>query len=294
MIGAEVYATVGSVDKKQLLIETYGIPENRIFYSRDTSFGPAVREATGGKGVDVVINSLAGDLLRETWDCLAPFGRFIEIGKRDITSNTRLEMAKFEYNCTFSSVDLTLVAAERPRIMGRVLNAVMGLLDKKTINPIGPITSVGIGEVETALRKLQSGKTTGKVVVNHTAHGQVKATHPQPSLNLLQAEASYVIIGGTGGLGRSMTKRMIQRGAKHVVLLSRSGKMTPELDQLAAWAQESGASIHVKPCDVADLAQVTMLVSEIQKTLPPIRGVIHAAMVLRVSFRLASATLLVC
>lgn len=177
MVGAEIYATVGSVEKKQHIMDTYGIPESHIFYSRDTDFGPVLREATQGRGVDVVINSLAGDLLRETWDCLAPFGRFIEIGKRDITSNTRLEMAKFAHNCTFSSVDLTLVADQRPKIMGRVLTAVMKLLAQKTINPIGPITTVGISEVETALRKLQSGKTSGKVVVSHVGDHQVKVRH---------------------------------------------------------------------------------------------------------------------
>lgn len=281
-IGAEIFATVGSPDKKQLLIEKYGIPENRIFYSRNTSFGPAVREATGGEGVDVVINSLAGDLLRETWECLAHFGRFVEIGKRDIGSNTRLEMAKFEYNCTFSSLDLTLVAAERPKIMGRVLTAVMALLDKKTVNPIGPVTAVGIEEVETALRKLQSGKTTGKVVVSHRGTDKVKATHPQSSSAILSGDATYIIIGGTGGLGRSMTKKMVQRGARNVVLLSRSGKVTEELATLIEQSKADGATVHVKSCDVGDEASVNALVAEIQKDLPPIRGVIHAAMVLRV------------
>ncbi|POR36838.1 Polyketide synthase [Tolypocladium paradoxum] len=281
MIGAEIYATVGSAEKKQLLVSTYGIPESHIFYSRDTGFGPAVREATGGKGVDVVINSLAGDLLRETWECLAPFGRFIEIGKRDITLNTRLEMAKFEQNCSFSSVDLTLLAAERPKVMGRVLTAVIGLIAENTIKPIGPITTVGISEVETALRKLQSGKTSGKVVVNHLVNGQVKATHPTGPTDLLQGDAAYLIIGGTGGLGRSMARRMVQRGARHIVLLSRSGKVTSELDQLIQQSQAVGASINIKRCDAADEAGVTALAAELQKTLPPIRGVIHAAMVLK-------------
>lgn len=281
MVGAEIFATVGSVDKKQHLIATYGIPSDHIFYSRDTSFGPEIREATGGKGVDVVINSLAGDLLRETWDCLAPFGRFIEIGKRDITSNSRLEMSKFEYNCTFSSVDLTLVAAERPKIMGRSLNAVLDLLSKKSVNPIGPITTVNIAEVESALRKLQSGKTTGKVVVNHEANHQVKAVHAPAPTDLLKKDATYIIIGGTGGLGRSMAKRMVQRGAGNIVLLSRSGKMTAELEQLANESAIAGAGIHVRACDVAVESQVVNLIADLQRTLPPVMGVIHAAMVLR-------------
>jgi acyl transferase domain-containing protein/NADPH:quinone reductase-like Zn-dependent oxidoreductase len=180
MIGADIYATVGTAEKKQLLIDTYSIPEEKIFFSRNADFGPAVRAATGGRGVDVVINSLAGDLLRESWDCLAPFGRFVEIGKRDIISNTRLEMAKFEYNCTFSSVDLTLVAAERPKIMHRCLTAVLDLLRKNIITPIGPISVVSISEVESALRKLQSGKTSGKLIVNHlAADEQVKVIIPE-------------------------------------------------------------------------------------------------------------------
>ncbi|PTB70249.1 polyketide synthase [Trichoderma citrinoviride] len=281
MIGAEIYATVGSADKKQLLMETYGISEDRIFYSRDASFGPAIREATGGHGVDVVLNSLAGDLLRETWECLAPFGRFIELGKRDITKNTRLEMAKLEFNCTFSSVDLTLVAAERPKIMERTFASVMRLLENKTINPIGPITPVSIQEVEGALRRLQSGKTTGKLVVTHSGRSQVRATHPAPRSDMLERDATYLIIGGTGGLGRSIARRMVKRGARHIILLSRSGKITDDVSKLMKESRRLGASIYVVPCDVADAESVRSLVDELQEDMPPIRGVIHAAMVLK-------------
>ncbi|KAH6607076.1 hypothetical protein Trco_003389 [Trichoderma cornu-damae] len=280
-IGAEIYATVGSADKKRFLMEAYGIPDSHIFYSRDISFGPAIREATGGRGVDVVLNSLAGDLLREAWECLAPFGRFIELGKRDITMNTRLEMAKLEYNCTFSSVDLTLVAAERPGIMKRTFASVMRLLESKAISPIRPITSVSIQDVEEALRKLQSGKTTGKLVVTHSGRSQVRATHPAPRADLLEHDATYLIIGGTGGLGRSITRMMVRRGARHIILLSRGGNVTDDLRILTKESRKLGASIHVVPCDVANEKAVKELVEELQDNLPPIRGIIHAAMVLR-------------
>ncbi|KAL4896611.1 hypothetical protein BDV59DRAFT_198970 [Aspergillus ambiguus] len=279
-IGAQIFVTAGSQAKKQFLMDTYGIREDRIFYSRDGTFGPAIREATGGRGVDVVINSLAGDLMRESWQSMASFGRFIEIGKRDITSNTGLEMSKFDQNCTFSSVDLTLVAAERPKIMGQVLSAVMTLLANKTVKPIMPISSVGISQVETALRNLQSGRTFGKVVVNHLVNEQVKATHPTAS-KLLEDNATYLIIGGTGGIGRSIAQRMVKRGARHIVLLSRGGRITTEVQQLIAESQVAGAAIHVRPCDVADQVAVTALVADLQSTLPPIRGLIHAAMVLK-------------
>ena len=223
---------------------------------------------------------LCGDLLRETWDCVAHFGRFIEIGKRDITSNTRLEMAKFEYNATFSSVDLTLVAAEKPKIMDRILKTIMKLFDQRKISPI-PITVMGISDVEKALRLLQSGKTTGKVVIAPRKGEQVRATHSHKATQLFTADATYIIIGGTGGLGRSMSKWMVARGARHIVLLSRTGRETPELKQLKDESRAVGATIYIKPCDVADEGSVKDLVDQCAP-FPPIRGVIHAAMVLRV------------
>lgn len=99
----------------------------------------------------------------------------------------------------------------------------------------------------------------------------------------LDGGVTYLIIGGTGGIGRSIAKRMIQRGARHIVLLSRSGKVTKELNQLVQDSRLLGASIYIiKRCDVANAARVKSLIAELEMTLPPIRGVIHAAMVLRV------------
>lgn len=92
-----------------------------------------------------------------------------------------------------------------------------------------------------------------------------------------------MIVGGTGGIGRAITKRMIDRGARHIVLLSRTGKVTSDLNKLISEGQASGASVHIKQCDVADKDSVEMLVTEMQETMPPIRGLIHAAMVLKVS-----------
>lgn len=175
-LGAEIYATVGSAAKKQFLMDTYGLAADRIFYSRDTSFGMAVRQATNGHGVDVVLNSLAGDVLRESWNCLAHFGRFIEIGKRDITNNTRLEMSRFSHNATFASIDLTIVAMEKPRLMQRILRDVANLLSQGSIKAISPVTVYPISDLETAFRTLQSGKNVGKLVVVPKPGDQVKVS----------------------------------------------------------------------------------------------------------------------
>lgn len=286
MVGAEVFATVGSVDKKRLIMDKYGIAEDHIFNSRNTSFGPAIRAMTKGEGVDVVLNSLAGELLRETWDCIAHFGRFIEIGKRDISNNTRLEMKRFDSNALFSSVDLTVLAAERPRIMSRVMKSVMDALETKKIGPMYPITAMGISDVEKALRLLQGGKTTGKLVLTHGAQEQVKATHPRLNKNMFSENGSYIVLGGTGGLGRSIAKWMVNKGAGNVVLVSRSGT-NQKVEELIQKLGTLGSKIQVKSCDIANASSVDALVRDCSVSLAPVRGVIHATMVLRVSESMA-------
>ncbi|TAQ85426.1 hypothetical protein B7494_g6244 [Chlorociboria aeruginascens] len=281
VIGAEIFATVGSIAKKEHLMTKYGIPEDHIFFSRDISFAKAIMRATNDEGVDVILNSLAGNALRESWDCLAHFGRFIEIGKRDITGNSRLEMATFEYNAMFASVDLTLVAAERPKLMKRLLVDVFDLMSKGSIRPISPITIFPISEVESAFRTLQSGKIMGKIVIVAGPNDKVRASLPKSPTTILKSDATYIIIGGTGGLGCSMSRWMIGKGAKHIVLLSRNGSTEGKVGELIRDAKASGAEIVVRACDVAKKDEVETLVNRGLSGMPPIRGVIHAAMVLR-------------
>lgn len=106
MIGAEIYATVGSEEKVQYLVENFNIPRNRIFHSRDNSFVQRVFDETNGKGVDQVLNSLSGELLHETWKCVAPHGKLIEIGKRELIGHGRLDMEPFVANRSYCCVDI--------------------------------------------------------------------------------------------------------------------------------------------------------------------------------------------
>ncbi|THW09044.1 polyketide synthase [Aureobasidium pullulans] len=278
--GAEIFATVGSIDKKQHIMTEYGIAEDHIFYSRDTTFGPAIRQATGGQGVDIVLNSLGGDFLRESWDCLAPFGRFIEIGKADITKNSRLEMAQFEYNVSFASVDLTKVAAYRPKLMNRLLNDVEKLMSNGSIRPVGPVTSYGINEVEAAFRSLQSGKSMGKLVITPQPGDLVQVISPKKTASLFKKDASYLIVGGTGGLGCSIARWMASRGAKLICLSSRRANITPRLEELISDLAQQGTRILIRACDVANLRSVETLIQNLQKEAP-VRGVIQGAMVLK-------------
>lgn len=164
-IKAKILATVGSLEKKTLLMEMYNIPEECIFYSRDTSFTHGVMDATAGEGVDVALNSLAREHFRATWECMATFGRFFEIGKRDITSSQNLEMSRFERNVSFTAVDLTNLVSHRQNVLQQLLVEGMNMIKRGIIRPVSPIHKFGVSEVETAIRSLQSGKLMGKLVI---------------------------------------------------------------------------------------------------------------------------------
>ena len=164
-LGAKIFATVGHVDKKAFLMQTYGIPEDCIFYSRDTSFAQGILDATHDTGVDVALSSLAGEQLRATWQCMAPFGRFVEIGKRDIMTNMNLQMGPFERSVSFMAFDLSDLIQRRPEQMRQIFSEVMDLLRQDKIKPVAPIHEFSVSHAETAFRSLQSGKPMGKVVI---------------------------------------------------------------------------------------------------------------------------------
>ena len=114
MAGATIYATVGSEEKVQYLMETYGLPRNRIFNSHDSSFVEGVMRETQGHGVDLALNSLSGELLHATWLCLAEFGKMVDIGKRDMLGAARLDMGRFLGSRTYSCFYLDLLREKRP------------------------------------------------------------------------------------------------------------------------------------------------------------------------------------
>lgn len=173
-IGAVVFTTVGSPKKKQMLMDTYGIPEDHIFYSRNSSFADGVKRRTNGRGVDVVLNSLSGDSMRASWDIMAPFGRFIDIGKKDVMDRAKLPMFNFSRNVSFSVVDVSMLLLERPLVARDSLVKVLNLMEKGDLHVAKPLTVFGVGEAEAAFRSLQSGNSMGKMVVEMRSEDTVK------------------------------------------------------------------------------------------------------------------------
>ena len=164
-IGAEVFVTVGSESKKQLIIDLYGIPGDHIFYSRNSTFAQGIMRMTQNRGVDVILNSLAGEGLNASWECMASFGRFVEIGKRDIHSHSKLDMFQFAKNVSFAAVDIFGMSRQRPELVRRSLSAVMGMVAEKKVKASQPLHKYSASQIEDAFRYMQSGKNTGKIVV---------------------------------------------------------------------------------------------------------------------------------
>ena len=164
-LGAEIFATVGSQEKRELIHTSYGIPYDHIFSSRNTSFKTKLMTMTKGNGVDVVLNSLAGPLLQATWKSIARFGRFVEIGKRDLEAGSFLDMSPFTRNVSFFAVDLLQIQQFKGKVVARALKNILSMMNEGTIRPVAPITIYPISDLEKAFRSMQAGKHLGKIVI---------------------------------------------------------------------------------------------------------------------------------
>ncbi|GKZ33434.1 hypothetical protein AbraIFM66950_003331 [Aspergillus brasiliensis] len=285
-LGADVYATVSSEAKRDLLMKTYGIPEERIFYSRDVAFAQGVKHATGGRGVDLVLNSLSGESLLASWNCLAPYGRFVEIGKKDILDNARLPMLPFNRGVSFAAFDGSTWMLERPAQAERGIHTIMALFEQGVLQPAHPLRVRSVTEVQQAFAALADGKTSGKTVIEITPAAVVPMTLPAPMLAQgFPDDATYVLAGGFGGIGRSIARWMAERGARYLLILSRSGPQSPEARQLVAELHKTGVRVHAPVCDLADRETLARVLHEAQSpdgaAMPPVRGCIQASMVLQ-------------
>ncbi|KAL8787706.1 MAG: hypothetical protein Q9195_007662 [Heterodermia aff. obscurata] len=277
-LGAEVFATVSSLEKRELIHTTYGIPYDHIFSSRNTSFRTKLMAMTEGNGVDVVLNSLAGPLLQATWKSVARFGRFVEIGKRDLEAGNYLDMSSFTRNISFFAVDLLQIQQFKGKLVARALKNILSMMDEGTIRPIVPITVYPISDIEKAFRSMQAGKHLGKIVIAPREGDLIKVSSYRTAR--LSTEASYLIVGGLGGIGRSIAHRLVERGATNIILASRTAQSLRNLDFLRSLAAKS-CKVVAKDCDICSESDVASLIKECASEMPPIKGIIQAAMVIQ-------------
>ncbi|KAK8093927.1 hypothetical protein PG997_000612 [Apiospora hydei] len=283
-VGATVFATISSLEKKELIMTEYGIPEEHIFSSRDLSFAAGVMRITDNKGVDVILNSLAGEALRASFNCIATFGRFVEIGKRDIFANGKLDMFPFSRSVTFAACDLYTITKLDTATTARILAKVLDMFAKGGVHAAKPQTTYTFSQIEEAFRLLQQGKHIGKVVLTASPEDVVKVVPKPPAPTKLRPDATYLLPGGFGGLGRSIAKWMAepQQGAKNIIFLSRSGGDSDAARELLSDLSSKGVRAKAVKCDVSDEAELVSALQAAEKEgFPKIAGAIQGAMQLK-------------
>jgi acyl transferase domain-containing protein/aryl carrier-like protein len=273
--GAEVFATAGTPEKREYL-RSLGI--DCVMDSRSLDFADEVIRRTGGRGVDVILNSLPGEAIPRGIASLADYGRFLEIGKRDIYQNARVGLQPFHRNLSFFAIDLDRVIRERPALLGSMLREIVRRVGDGELEPL-PHRAWPITDGLEAFRLMQSGKHIGKVVL--TFREEPIASVPAEDEPLtFRSDATYLVTGGLGGFGLAVARWMAERGAGTLVLMGRRGADTPEARQAVAELEPLGARIVVHVGDVSKAADVAAVLAAIDRDLPPLRGVLHAAMVL--------------
>ncbi|MGD0739971.1 MAG: SDR family NAD(P)-dependent oxidoreductase [Terracidiphilus sp.] len=271
--GARIFATAGSPAKRSYL-ESLGITD--VMDSRSLAFADEIAERTGGRGVDVVLNSLAGEALERGIAALAPYGRFVELGKADIYRNSRLHLLPFKRNLTFFALDLAQMLVERPEVIEKLSADLAPEFASGKFTPI-PYTEFPMTEVAGAMRFMAQAKHIGKVVVTNKAPVEVRATLPEKPP--VRADATYLITGGLGGAGLLTARWLAERGARSLVLVGRSSPSLEAEGRLAE-LRSSGARVEVLAADVSREEDIVRVLDFIRANLPPLRGVLHAAMVL--------------
>lgn len=293
-LGASIFVLVQN-DEENDTAKSAGVPRERVLHANSIYLRKQLEQATGGKGMEVVL-AMSGNETSMAWECLADFGRFVEIRTSATHRSTRPALG---VNATFTSLNMGSVAAARPKAMEKTLKAVMENIANGALNLPTNVAVISVSDLAKGMEMVHGGavrpvvvvaKQSDQVKVSFIYHQREKLTdsdHSQAthriSKTMFNSKGTHVVVGGTGGLGRSMAKYMIEHGARNVVLLSRSGGGKKMVDQLKSEVGCPEARIEVKKCDATDEAQVKQLVEDCAKSLPPICGIIHSAMVLRVS-----------
>ena len=272
--GAEIFATAGSPERRQLLHDM-GI--DHVYDSRSTEFAELIRRDTDGYGVDIVLNSLTGAAQRAGLELLSFGGRFIEIGKRDIYGDSRLGLFPFRRNISFYGVDFALMAFSHPDKVQEVLSTVYKLTADGAL-ALPDTTHYPLADAATVIRVMSGAGHTGKLVLNIPRGGHSTVVLPPEQVRVCRRDGAYIITGGLGGLGLFLAEKMAAAGCGRIVLNGRS-EPTPEAQEAIERIRATGADIQVECGDIAEPETANRLVAVATRTGFPVRGVVHAAAV---------------
>ncbi|WP_209006602.1 type I polyketide synthase [Labrenzia sp. THAF82] len=271
--GAKIIATAGSEDKRNTLTL---LGADVVLDSRSLAFVDAVMEETRGEGVDVVLNSLFGEAMERSIEVLKPFGRFLELGKRDYYSNTRIGLRPFRQNLTYFGIDADQLLTRQPQLAVDLFVKLVELFEDGVLKPL-PHRVFEASDAVDAFRLMQQAGHIGKIVIRPPQVPEAVATQ---SVVEFDGDAVYVIAGGFGGFGAALLHRLADHGARNLAVLSRRGATSEEAKAVIREFEERKVSIDGISCDITDEDAVRTALREIRAGGKQIKGVFHTAMVL--------------
>lgn len=269
-VGAQVFATASPT--KWDFLRSQGI--EHVMNSRNLDFRDDILRLTSDGGVDIVLNSLNGDFIPANLEVLAKGGRFVEIGKVGIWNSD--QVAASRPDVAYFTFDLSDTAEDRAPDFRGVLAEILDWMDAGTILPL-PLDSFPVERIESAFRRLAQAKNVGKVVVTfHPSNDEPVAFPESKGKCIISPHRSYLITGGLGGLGLKVANWLVDQGARQIVL---TGRHDPSLEAKAAIThlESKGASVLFHAADVCDASAVALLLCEIDRTMGPLTGIVHAA-----------------
>ncbi|WP_454917638.1 SDR family NAD(P)-dependent oxidoreductase [Xanthobacter sediminis] len=271
-LGARIVATAGTPEKRALA-ELAGA--DMVLDSRSLAFVDDIRAAIGG--VDVVLNSLAGEAMERSISVLKPFGRFVELGKRDYIGNTEIGLRPFARNLSYFGVDTDQLIAARPDALQDLFSDLVRLLAEGVFTPL-PYREFSADSAAEAFRLMQGAGHVGKILLTPPADPPPVAEAPAPFR--AAAEGVHLVVGGTGGFGFETAMWLADHGATAIVVASRSGALPPAAAARAAALAARGVTLAAESLDVRDAGAVTAFVDGLVARYGRLSGVVHAAMVL--------------
>ncbi|XP_011695797.1 PREDICTED: fatty acid synthase [Wasmannia auropunctata] len=284
--GCTVFTTVGTLEKREYLKKIFPqLNDRHIGNSRDTSFEQLIRTETQGRGVDVVLNSLAEEKLQAGIRCLAYGGRFLEIGKYDLSNDSRVGMSMFLKNTSFHGILLDALFGEDNVEKREMIKLVSEGIKNGAVRPLQS-TVFSEQQLEQAFRFMATGKHIGKVLLKIRDEEPKKRVLPTPKTvaaiprTYINPEKSYVLIGGLGGFGLELANWMVARGAKFIILVSRSGIRNGYQALCVRRWRERGVKIVIFTADVTTLSGAQRLIQESNR-IAPVGGIFNLAAVLR-------------
>ncbi|HEX9414892.1 MAG TPA: SDR family NAD(P)-dependent oxidoreductase, partial [Ktedonobacterales bacterium] len=232
---------------------------------------------TDGEGVDVILNSLVGEAVSKNLSILRASGRYLELSTRNIVQNPPIGLFALHNNLSFSAINIDRLIREHPAVVGAILHELAAGIEAGTLRAL-PVTVFPLSEVVNAFGHMARAKHIGKIAVTlQDESGEVVSSGAEPGR--FEAEATYLITGGLGGLGLTVAQWMVDEGARAVVLTGRSAA-SPAAQGAIERMRQIGARVVVANADVAREQDVRRLLAMIAESLPPLRGIIHAAGVL--------------